>query len=43
MWHGHPDLYVNWSEEILNKPDDNDVGYFVEVDLKNPDNIKENT
>ena len=30
-------------EEILNTPDDSDIGYFLEVDLKNPDNIKEKT
>ena len=28
-------------EHILNTPDDSDSGYFIEVDLKNPDNIKE--
>ena len=43
MWHGHPDLYMNWLDEILNTPDDSDIGYFVEVDLKYPDNIKEKT
>ena len=26
-------------EEFLKTPDDSDIGYFVEVDLKNPDNI----
>ena len=26
MWHGHPDLYMNWLEEILNTPDDNEIG-----------------
>ena len=41
MWHGHPDLYLNWLEEILNTPDDNEIGYFLEVDLKYPDDIKE--
>ena len=30
-------------EDIINTPDDNDIGYFVEVDLKYPDNIKEKT
>ena len=30
-------------EDILNTPDDSDVGYFIEVDLKYPDNIKEKT
>ena len=43
MWHGHPDLYMNWLEEILNTPDDNEFGYFLEVDLKFPDNLKEKT
>ena len=28
MWHGHPDFYMNWLEEILNIPDDNEVGFF---------------
>ena len=27
--------------EILNTPDDNKIGYFLEVDLKYPDNKKE--
>ena len=43
MWHGHPDLYMNWLEEILNTPDDNEISYFLEVDLKDPDNIEEKT
>ena len=43
MRHGHPDLYMNWLEEILNTPDDNEIGYFLEVDLKYPDNLKEKT
>ena len=43
MWRGHPDLYMNWLEEILNISDDNEIGYFLEVDLKYPDNIKEKT
>ena len=30
-------------EKILNTTDDNDIGYFLEVDLKYPDNIKEKT
>ena len=29
MWQGHPDLYMNWLEEILNTPDDNEIGYFL--------------
>ena len=42
-WHGHPDLYMNKLDEILNTPDDRDVGYFVEVDLKYPDKTQEKT
>ena len=30
-------------EDILNTPDYSDIGYFIEVDLKYPDNIKEKT
>ena len=30
-------------EEILNTPDNSEIGYFVEVDLKYPHNIKEKT
>ena len=41
MWHGHPALYMNWLEKILNSPDDIDIGYFLEVDLKYLDDIKE--
>ena len=43
MWHGHPDFYTNWLEEISNIPDDSDTGDFNEVDLKYPDNVKEKT
>ena len=43
MWHVHPDHYMNWLEEILNTPDDNEIGCFLEVDLKYPDNIKVKT
>ena len=28
-------------EDILKTPDDTDLGYFIEVDIKYPDNIKE--
>ena len=31
------------SEDVLITPDDNDIGYFIEVDLKYPNNIKEKT
>ena len=30
-------------EDILNTPDDSDIGYFIEVDLKYPDNLKVKT
>ena len=40
VWNGHPDLYMNKLDEILNTPDDSDIGYFVEVYLKYPDNKK---
>ena len=43
MWHGHPDKYWKWLDEILNTPDDNEIGYFLEVDLKYPDKIKAKT
>ena len=43
MWHGHPDLYMYKLQEILHSPDDSDTGYFIEVDLSYPDNIKEKT
>ena len=33
----------NKLEDILNTPDDSDIGYFIEVDLKYPDNIKGKT
>ena len=41
IWLGHTDLYMINLEEILNTPDDSDFGYFVEVDLRYPDNMKE--
>ena len=34
---------MNKLEEILHTPDDSDIGYFVEVDSRYPDNIKEKT
>ena len=43
IWHGDPDKYWKWLDEILNTPDDADIGYFIEVDLKYPDKIKEKT
>ena len=30
-------------EDILNTPGDSDIGYFIEVDLKHSDKIKEKT
>ena len=43
MWHGDADFFMNWLEESLNTPDDSDIGYFIEADLRYPDNIKEKT
>ena len=43
MWYGDPDKYWKWLDEILNTQDDADIGYFVEVNLKHPDDIKEKT
>ena len=43
VWHDHPDLYINWLEEILDTSDDSDIGYFLEVDLRYPDSIKDKT
>ena len=41
MWHCHPDLYMSKLDKTLNTPDCSDIGYFVEVDLRYPDDIKE--
>ena len=41
LWKGHPDCYRDQLEDILNTSDDNDIGHFVEVDLRYPDEIKE--
>ena len=30
-------------EDIINTPDDSDIGYFIEFDLTHSDNIKEKT
>ena len=43
MWHGHPDLYMNKVQEMINTPDDIEIGYFVGVDLKYPYKVKEKT
>ena len=43
MWHGHPDHFLNKLEQIINTLHDNDIGYFLEVDLRSPDNISEKT
>ena len=42
-WHGDSDLFMNWLEEILNTSDDSDIGSFIEVDLRHPDDIKVKT
>ena len=41
MCRGHPDLYMNKLEEILDTLDASDIGFFDEVDSKYPDEIKE--
>ena len=43
MWHGLPDFHMNKLEEFLYTPDDNDIDYFVEVDIKYPDNVNNKT
>ena len=43
IWHGDPDKYWNWLDEILYTPNDADIGYFVEVDVKYPDDLKRKT
>ena len=43
MWCGHLDLYMNKLEDVLKTPDDCDIGYFVEIDLKYLDNLKRKT
>ena len=37
---GHLDLYMNNLEDILKTLDDSDTVYFLEIDLKYPDNKK---
>ena len=41
--YGHLDLYMNKLEEILTFLDDSDTGFFIEVDLRYPNSIKEKT
>ena len=43
MWHGDPDFYMTWLEQILKTSDDTYNGYFIEVDLRYPDKTKEKT
>ena len=43
IWYGDPDLFMNWLEEIFDTSDDSDIGYFIEVGLRYPDDIKEKT
>ena len=43
IWVGHPELYMDKLEDILNTEDDSDVGEFVEVDINYPDNMKQKT
>ena len=41
--HGHPDPHMKNLEEFLITPDNSDSGYFIENDLRYPDNIREKT
>ena len=43
MWHADPNKYWRWLYEILNTSDDSEIGYFLEVDLKYSDDIKQKT
>ena len=43
MSYGHPNHYMNKIEENLSTPDDSDNAYFLEVDLRYPDNIRQKT
>ena len=43
MWNGHPDIHMDKSEENINTPDDNYIGYFVQVERNYPENIKGKT
>ena len=43
MWNGDPDVYMKNLEEISNTPDDGDIGFFIEVDIRYPDDLKEKT
>ena len=42
-WHGQIDLYMTDIEQNLNNSDHNDIVYFLEVDIKHPENIKQKT
>ena len=43
MWHGHTDLFMKKLEEILNTPDNSDIGYFVQVVLRYHQDTKKKT
>ena len=40
LWHGHPDFHVNKLEEFLENSIDSDISYFLEIDLRYPENKK---
>ena len=41
MWKNHPSCHLDKIEDIFNTPKETDIGYFFEVDLKYPEEIKE--
>ena len=43
MSKGHRSCYLDKLEDFLNNLDDSDKGYFLEVDIKLPDNLIEKT
>ena len=43
IWHGHPFCYADNLDDILMTPNDLDIGYCVEDDVKYSDEITEKT
>ena len=40
MWRDHPSDNIDKLEDNLNTPDDSDIAYFLETDIKSLDKIK---